>query len=148
MTTGKTIALIRQTFVGKVMSLLFHMLPRMVVTFLPRMKCSYRHTKLRKWKWKSVSCASLPPHGLSAAAAKSLQLCPTVRPHRRQPTRLPRSLDCIVRGILQARMLEWVAFPFSRGYSQPRDWTQVSHTAGGFFTIWATDITDISFLRQ
>ena len=48
MTTGKTIALIRQTFVGKVMSLLFHMLPRMVITFLPRMKCSYRHTKLRK----------------------------------------------------------------------------------------------------
>ena len=48
MTTGKTIALIRQTFVGKVMALLFHMLSRMVVTFLPRMKCSYRHTKLRK----------------------------------------------------------------------------------------------------
>ena len=31
-------------------------------------------------------------------------------------------------------LLEWVAFPFSRGSSQPRDWTQVSHTAGGFFT--------------
>ena len=43
-----------------------------------------------------------------------------------------------VRGILQARMLEWVAFPFSRGSSQPRDQTQVSHIAGGFFTSWAT----------
>ena len=38
MTTGKTIALTRQTFVGKVMPLLFHMLPRLVITFLPRSK--------------------------------------------------------------------------------------------------------------
>ena len=41
-------------------------------------------------------------------------------------------------GILQARILEWVAFLFSRGSSQPRDWTQVSHIAGRFFTTWAT----------
>ena len=34
--------------------------------------------------------------------------------------------------------LEWVAFPFSRGSSQPRDQTQVSCIAGGFFTSWAT----------
>ena len=39
-----------------------------------------------------------------------------------------------VHGILQARILEWVAFPFSRGSSQPRNRTQVSHIAGGFFT--------------
>ena len=39
-----------------------------------------------------------------------------------------------VDGILQARILEWVAFPFSRGSSQPRDRTQVSCIAGGFFT--------------
>ena len=44
----------------------------------------------------------------------------------------------LVHGILQARILEWVAFPFSRGSSQPRDWTQVSHIAVGFFTSWAT----------
>ena len=44
----------------------------------------------------------------------------------------------IVHGILQARILEWVAVPFSRGSSQPRDGTQVSHIAGGFFTSWAT----------
>ena len=41
-------------------------------------------------------------------------------------------------GILQARILELVAFPFSRASSQIRDWTQVSHTVGGFFTICAT----------
>ena len=35
-------------------------------------------------------------------------------------------MDCIVHGVLQARILEWVAFPFSRGSSQPRDQTQVS----------------------
>ena len=39
MTTGKTIALTRQTFVGKVMSLLFNMLLRLVIAFLPRSKC-------------------------------------------------------------------------------------------------------------
>ena len=48
------------------------------------------------------------------------------------------SMDCIVHGILQAKILEWVAFPFSRGSSQPRDRTQVSHIAGSFFTSWAT----------
>ena len=48
------------------------------------------------------------------------------------------SRDYTVQGILQARILEWVAFPFSRGSSQPRDQTQVSHIAGGFFTSWAT----------
>ena len=43
-----------------------------------------------------------------------------------------------VHWILQARILEWVAFPFSRGSSQPRDQTQVSHITGRFFTSWAT----------
>jgi len=43
-----------------------------------------------------------------------------------------------VHGILQARILEWVAVPFSRGSSQPMDGTQVSRIAGRFFTIWAT----------
>ena len=42
-------------------------------------------------------------------------------------------MDCTVHGILQARILEWMAFPFSRGSSQSRDQTQVSHIAGGFF---------------
>ena len=43
-----------------------------------------------------------------------------------------------VHGILQAKIPEWVAFPFSRGSSQPRDWTWVSWIAGRFFTIWTT----------
>ena len=65
---------------------------------------------LYKWKWSLLVLSnSLRPHGLY-----------------------------IVHGILQARILEWVAFPFSRGSSQPRDWTQVSCIAGRFFTIWAT----------
>ena len=43
-------------------------------------------------------------------------------------------MDYTVHGVLQARILEWVAFPFSRGSSQPRDQALVSHIAGGFFT--------------
>ena len=41
-------------------------------------------------------------------------------------------------GILQARILERVAIPFSRGSSQSRDWIQVSCITGEFFTVWAT----------
>jgi len=52
------------------------------------------------------------------------QLCPT----------LCDSMDYTVYGILQARILEWVTFPFSRGFSQPRDQIQISCIAGGFFT--------------
>ena len=43
-------------------------------------------------------------------------------------------MDSTVRGILQARILEWVAFPFSRGSSQPSDRILVFHIVGGFFT--------------
>ena len=43
-----------------------------------------------------------------------------------------------VHGILQARILEWVGFPFSRESSQPRDQTQVSHIVGRVFTSWVT----------
>ena len=50
-------------------------------------------------------------------------------------------------GILQARILEWVAISFSRGSSQPRDWTQVSHIAGEFLTIW-TVREDLFYCRQ
>ena len=48
---------------------------------------------------------------------------------------LENPMDYTVHGILQARILEWVNFPFSRASSQPRDGTQVSHIAGRFFTI-------------
>ena len=43
-------------------------------------------------------------------------------------------MNYTVHGILQARTLEWVAFPFSRASSQSRDSTQVSHIADGLFT--------------
>ena len=61
------------------------------------------------------------------------QLCPT----------LCDPMDCSlpgssVHGILQGRILEWIAISFSRGSSQSRDRTQVSCIAGRFFTIWAT----------
>ena len=68
-------------------------------------------TSLVTWKWKLLSC---------------VQLFAT-----------PWT-DYTVHGILQARILEWVTFPFSRGSSQPRDWTQVSCIVGGFFISWAT----------
>ena len=63
---------------------------------------------------------------------KFAQSCPT----------LCNLMDYILYGILQARIFEWVAFLFSRGSSQPRDRTQVSHIAGEFFTSWATRILD------
>ena len=66
------------------------------------------------------------------------------------PTRCD-PIDCslpgsFVRGILQARILEWVAMPSSRGSSQPWDQTQVSHTASRFFTVWATREALIDYL--
>ena len=66
--------------------------------------------------------------GITATQVKVAQLCPT----------LCNPMDYRIHGILQARILEWVVFPFSRGSSQPRDWTQVSCIAGRFFTSWAT----------
>ena len=61
------------------------------------------------------------------------QSCPTVC--NSMDYSLP---DSSVHGILQARILEWFAMPFSRGSSQPRYQTHVSHTSGRLFTIWAT----------
>ena len=57
-------------------------------------------------------------------------------------------MDYRVHGILQARTLEWVAFPFSRGSSQPRDGTQVSRIVGRFFTSWATREAQEYWSRQ
>ena len=45
-------------------------------------------------------------------------------------------MDYTVHGILQVRILEWVAFPFSKGSSWTRNWTSVSCIAGGYFTNW------------
>ena len=70
------------------------------------------------WTWFSVSFPLL------GKESESLSVMPSYL----QP------LDCTVHGILQARILEWVAVPFSRGSSQPRDQICVSHIAGRFFT--------------
>ena len=70
---------------------------------------------------------------LGESESEVAQSCPT----------LCDPVDCIlpgssVHGILQARILEWVAISFSRGSSQPRDQTWVSHIAGRRFNLWAT----------
>ena len=65
--------------------------------------------------------------GTGTSEVQVAQSCPT----------LCDPMDYIVHGILQARILECIAFPFSRGSSQPRDQTRVSCIAGGFFTNWA-----------
>ena len=68
MTTGKTTALTKQAFVGKVMSLLFNMLPRLVITFLPRSKCLFTSwlqspsaVILEPKKIKSVTVSTVSP---------------------------------------------------------------------------------------
>ena len=112
MTTGKTIALTRRTFVGKVISLLFNMLSRLVITFLPRSK-----RLLILWlqspsavilEPKKIKSDTVSPYLAAAAAAKSLQSCPTLcDPIDGSP---PGST---VPEILQARTLEWSAIAFS-----------------------------------
>ena len=50
-----------------------------------------------------------------------------------------------VHAVLQARILDWVAIPFSKGFSWSRKWIQVSSIPGRFFTIWATSEAQTSF---
>ena len=71
----------------------------------------------------SLDGASLTPYPHGESESESLSVMSDCDP-----------MDYTVHGILQVRILEWVAFPFSRGSSQARDRTQVSHIAGGFFT--------------
>ena len=74
--------------------------------------------------WFFYYCLLLPTNQIEVKVAQSyLTVC--------------NPMDYTVHGILQARILKWVAFPFSRGSSQSRDWTQVSHITGRFFNSWA-----------
>ena len=82
------------------------------------------HLKVRNFSLRSQGSQGY----VLTSEVKVAQSCPT----------LCDPMDYTVHGILQVRILEWVAFPFSRGSSQPRDWTQVSRLAGRFFTSWAT----------
>ena len=65
---------------------------------------------------------------ISQCKVKVTQSCPT----------LCNPMDYTAHGILQTRILKWVALPLCRRSSQPRDQTQVSRIAGGFFASWAT----------
>ena len=71
---------------------------------------------------------SLPLNHLKWSEMKVTQQCPS----------LCNPMDYTVHGILQARILDWVAFPFSSGSSQARDQTQVPRFADRFLTSWAT----------
>ena len=70
---------------------------------------------------------TIPLLDIYSVKVKVAQLCPT----------LCNPMDWIVHGILEARILEWIAFPFSRGSSKSWDWTQVSCIASRFLTNWA-----------
>ena len=84
-------------------------------------------------------CPETQQTAQDSSEVKVAQLCLT----------LCNPMDYTIHGILQARILKWVAFPFSRGSSQPRDRTQVTHVAGGFFTSWATrDVQDSSWRQM
>ena len=91
---------------------------------------SHLHSLISRqdWKEKEVPSLSTIVKMFLKVKAKAAQLCLTFFD----------PMEYTIHGILQARILEWVAFPFSRGSSQCRDWTQDSHIAGRFFTSWAT----------
>ena len=136
MTTGKTRALTRWTFLSEVMSLLFNTLSRLVIAFLPRSKYL-----LISWL-QSPSAVTLEPKKIKSVPVPKIIPIEWVKVAQSCPT-LCNPMDCSLPGssvhrILQARILKWVTIPFSRGSSQPRDQTQVSHIAVKFFTIWAT----------
>ena len=80
-----------------------------------------------------VRCKLKPYCWIFESESEVTQSCPSLRDP--MDCSLPGSS---VHGIFQARVLEWVAISFSRGSSRRRDWTQVSHTAGRCFTLWAT----------
>ena len=84
-----------------------------------------------------------PPAHITCEWVKVAQLCPSIC----------NPVDCSPPGfsvheILQARVLEWVAIPFSRASSWPRDWTPVSCIAGKCSTTWATRKTPHLSLYQ
>ena len=96
--------------------------------------CYYRRSSSifpKKRRWEGVSLRT-EKRGSNTQAP---WLCVKVKVAQSCPA-LCNRMVYLVHGILQARIPEWVAAPFSRGSSQPRDRTQVSHFAGGSFTSW------------
>ena len=97
-----------------------------------------RETAVVGIEWSGKFRESLRPDTSGHACVKDFGIYPKVKVKVTQscPT-LCDPMDYTVHRILQARILEWVAFPFFGGSSQPRDWNQVSHITGRFFTNWA-----------
>ena len=99
----------------------------------PNITSSEMTPNLAGWHSLSLSSRFCSVLFLSESESEVAQLYPT----------LCDPMDCgppgsSVHGILQARILEWVAIPFSRESSRPRDWTQVSRIADRRFNLWAT----------
>ena len=100
--------------------------------------CRVRHNK-KEAKLVFLHKALYFRHRLwNLGVSEVAQSCPT----------LCNPMNSSVHRILQARILEWVAVPFSRGSSWPRDWTQVSCMAGRCFTMWATRETSGNVLKE
>ena len=119
---------------------------------------SHQRKGEQRWKWwvmfhfwnhlcHSIACLSGSPNSQDRSTCVGIIRCCRVWFYfssllwkwKESPSVMSDSLQPHgVLGILQARILEWVAFPFSRGSSQPRNWTRVSCIAGKFFTSWVT----------
>ena len=117
---------------GSVLSA-FHELFHFIIQYLIRDRYSYFSNccwELKVQCWRNLFM--IRSQSVSEVAQSYPTLCNPIN------CSLPGSS---IHGIFQARVLEWVAISFSRGSSQPRDQTQVSHIAGRHFTIWATRVS-------
>ena len=101
-----------------------------------------------KWEWKSLSCVGLlGAHGVfnpwnspgQNTGVGSISLLQGIFPTRGSSPGLPHCKQILYQLSHKGspRILEWVAYPFSRGSSWPRNRTRISCIAGGFFTNWA-----------
>ena len=108
------------------------------------------------WKWKLQSYPTLRPHGLYSSwnspgqntGVGNFSLLQGNFPSQGSNPGLPHCRQILYQLSHKGspKILEWVAYPFSRGSSQTRSWTWVSCIAGGFFTIWATRETHSGIL--
>ena len=95
------------------------------------------NVKKSKLKKNFLKVCSTRPNNLEQVKVLVAQSHSTLQPHELQPHDRGSPPGSSVHGILQAKILEWVAIVFSRGSFRPRDRTQVPCIAGRFFTIWA-----------
>ena len=133
MTTVKTIALTRWTFVGKVMSLLFNMLSRLVITFLPRSK-----RLLISWL-QSPSAVILKPPKIKSATVSTVfpSICHEVMgPDAMILAFWMLSFKPTVHGVLKARILKWFAIPFSSGPHSVRSLHHDLSVLGGRWVLY------------